>query len=55
MLLPVLLEDASGMDRADLGLLIDAAEMLEEDSWITSIEDKVGEIQDPRLLDLLQS
>ena len=55
MLLPVLLEDASGMDRADLGLLIDAAEMLEEDGWITSIEDKIGEIQDPRLLDLLQS
>ena len=55
MLLPVLLEDVSGMDRADLGLLIDAAEMLEEEGWITSIEDKVGEIQDPRLLELLQS
>ena len=55
ILLPVLLEDVSGIDRADLGLVIDAAEMLEEEGWITSLENKIGEIQDPRLLELLQS
>ena len=55
MLLPVLLADVSGSDRADLGLVIDAAEMLDEDGWITSLEEKITEIQDPRLLELLQS
>lgn len=55
MLLPILIADVSGTDRADLGLVIDAAEMLEEVGWITSIEEKIGDIQDPRLLELLQS
>ena len=55
MLLPVLLADVSGTDRADLGLVIDAAEMLDEVGWIASLEEKIGDIQDPRLLDLLQS
>ncbi len=55
MLLPVLLVDVSGPDRADLGLVIDAAEMLEEEGWITSLEEKIADIQDPRLLELLQS
>ena len=55
MLLPVLLADVSGIDRADLGLVIDASEMLEEEGWFASIEEKIGDIQDPRLLELLQS
>ena len=55
ILLPVLLADVSGTDRADLGLVIDAAEMLEEEGWFARIEEKIGEIQDPRLLELLQS
>lgn len=55
VLLPVLLADVSGTDRSDLGLVIDAAEMLEEEGWIASLEEKVGDIQDPRLLELLQS
>ena len=55
MLLPVLLADVSGTDRADLGLVIDASEMLEEEGWFASIEEKIGDIQDPRLLELLQS
>ena len=55
MLLPVLLADVSGTDRADLGLVIDASEMLEEEGWFASIEGKIGDIQDPRLLELLQS
>ena len=54
-LLPVLLADVSGIDRSDLGLVIDAAEMLEEEGWIASLEEKVADIQDPRLLELLQS
>ncbi len=55
MLLPVLLADVSGTDRADLGLVLDAAEMLEEEGWIASLVEKAEDIQDPRLLELLQS
>ena len=55
MLLPVLLADVSGTDRADLGLVIDAAEMLNEEGWIVSLEERIEDIQDPRLLELLQS
>ena len=45
----------SGIDRSDLGLIIDAAEMLDEEEWIDRLTDKVADIQDPRLLELLQS
>ena len=55
ILLPTLLADVSGIDRSDLGLIIDAAEMLEEEEWIDRLTDKVADIQDPRLLELLQS
>ena len=55
MLLPVLLADVSGADRADLGLVIDAAEMLDEEGWIVRLEERIEDIQDPRLLELLQS
>lgn len=55
MLLPVLLADVSGADRADLGLVIDAAEMLDEGGWIVRLEERIEDIQDPRLLELLQS
>ena len=55
MLLPVLLADVSGTDRGDLGLVIDAAEMLDEEGWIDMLVEKVADIQDPRLLELLQS
>ena len=54
-LLPVLLADVSGADRADLGLVIDAAEMLDEEGWIVRLEERIEDIQDPRLLELLQS
>ena len=55
MLLPVLLADVSGTDRGDLGLVIDAAEMLDEEGWIDMLVEKVADIQDPRLLEVLQS
>ena len=55
ILLPTLLADVSGIDRSDLGLIIDAAEMLDEEEWIDRLTDKVADIQDPRLLELLQS
>ena len=47
--------DVSGTDRGDLGLVIDAAEMLDEEGWIDMLVEKVADIQDPRLLELLQS
>ncbi len=49
------LKDVSGMNRDDLGLVLDASETLEETQWREAIEERQSEIQDPRLIDVLQS
>ena len=49
------LKDVSGTKRDDLGLVLDASETLEETQWREAIEERRSEIQDPRLIDVLQS
>ena len=49
------LKDVSGVQRDDLGLVLDASETLEETQWREAIEERRSEIQDPRLIDVLQS
>ena len=54
-LIPLLLEDVSGKDRRDIGLILDAAEALGEESWLQKISEKVSEIQDLSVVAALQS
>ena len=54
-LIPVLLDDVSGDERRDIGLILDAAEVLREDSWLQLISEKITEIQDPSVIEALQS
>jgi len=54
-LIPVLLDDVSGDERRDIGLILDAAEVLREDSWLQLISERITEIQDPRVIEALQS
>lgn len=54
-LMPVLLADVSGEERRDIGLLLDASEALGEEAWSNEISRLSEEIQDPRVLDALQS
>ena len=54
-LIPVLLDDVSGDERRDIGLILDAAEFLGEDSWLQLISERVSEIQDPSVVEALQS
>ena len=54
-LIPVLLDDVSGDERRDIGLILDAAEVLREDSWLQLITERITEIQDPSVIEALQS
>ena len=54
-LMPVLLVDVSGDERKDIGLILDAAELLAEDSWLEIISERVSEIQDSSVVAALQS
>ena len=54
-LIPVLLDDVSGDERRDIGLILDAAEVLREDSWLQLISERITEIQDPSVVEALQS
>ena len=54
-LLPVLLDDVSGDERRDIGLILDAAEVLRDDSWLQLITERITEIQDPSVIEALQS
>ena len=53
--LPILLSDVGGEERNDLGLILDASQMLEKETWRDALVEKSSSIQDERLLDLLQS
>ncbi len=54
-LFPVLTKDLSGDKRNDIGLMIDSSNILGHDIWKNSLVERIGEIQDPRVLDALQS
>ncbi len=54
-LIPVLLDDVSGDERRDIGLILDAAEVLRDDSWLQLITERITEIQDPSVIEALQS
>ena len=54
-ILPHLSKDVSGSFRTDLGLIFDASEILSKPEWIEVLAEKSSEIQDDRILDLLQS
>ena len=54
-LMSVLLVDVSGDERKDIGLILDAAEMLGEDSWLEIISERISEIQDSSVVAALQS
>ena len=49
------LKDLSGEKRDDLGLVLDASETLEEKQWRDVIVERQSELQDPRLIEALQS
>ena len=55
LILSVALIDVSGTQRDDLGLVLDASEAILEPKWKTEIEKRSHEIQDSRLLEVLQS
>ena len=55
MILANALMDVSGQKRDDLGLVLDASGTMEEPKWRESIEKRRSEIQDPRLIEVLQS
>ena len=52
---PTITKNLSGEERDDLGLIIDATELLNEEKWISALKNRRLEIQDPRILDALQS
>ena len=54
-LMPLLLVDVSGKDRRDIGLILDAAEAIGEESWLQKISERVSEIQDLSVVAALQS
>ena len=54
-LIPVLLDDVSGDERRDIGLILDAAEALKEDSWMQLISERITDIQDHSVIEALQS
>ena len=54
-LIPILLDDVSGRDRIDIGLILDASAALGENSWHRLVSERISEIQDSSLLEALQS
>ena len=54
-ILPVVLKDLSGEKRDDLGLILDASDLIGEPAWRSILESRKAEIQDNRLIEVLQS
>ena len=54
-LLPILTRDLSGIQRNDIGLIIDSSNILGYDDWKNILLERIEEIQDPKVLDALQS
>ena len=55
IIIPGVFNDLSGEFRTDLGLIIDAGEIIGESSWKEVLASRIEEIQDPRVIDVLQS
>jgi hypothetical protein len=55
IILPVVLKDLSGETRDDLGLVLDAGDLIGEPAWSSMLESRKAEIQDNRLIEALQS
>ena len=49
------MHDLSGPIRDDLGLVLDASEIIGENSWREALASRLEEIQDTRLIEVLQS
>ena len=54
-LLPILTVDLSGSSRADLGLIVDASEVMGKSEWTNVMKSRISEIQDERVTEVLQS
>lgn len=54
-LIPIIFQDLSGKSRTDLGIIIDASNILEVKIWKEILLKRINEIQDPRVLEVLQS
>ena len=54
-LIQILFQDLSGSERNDIGLIVDASEILEIKEWRDILIDRLSEIQDRKLLAALQS
>ena len=54
-LLPVLTRNLSGSERNDIGLIIDSSNILGFNNWKDILLERIDEIQDPKVLDVLQS
>ena len=54
-LLPTLMRDLSGEERNDLGLILDAGIAIGESSWGNTMNSRITEIQDLRVVEALQS
>ncbi len=54
-LIPIIFQDLSGRNRIDLGIIIDASDILEVKIWKEILINRINEIQDPRVLEALQS
>tara|TARA_B110000263_G_scaffold55639_1_gene47096 strand:- start:321 stop:1166 length:846 start_codon:yes stop_codon:yes gene_type:complete len=54
-LAPVLMSDLSGDQRNDLGLILDAGVALKTTHWAEIMRSRLSEVQDSRLIDVLQS
>jgi len=49
------LADVSGNERSDIGLILDASDVLGEASWHQLVSERISEIQDPKVCEALQS
>ncbi|HJM13414.1 MAG TPA: hypothetical protein QF641_02860 [Candidatus Thalassarchaeaceae archaeon] len=54
-IIPHIFLDLSGDPRDDLGLVIDAGNIIGESTWLEEMLERSGEIQDSRLIEALQS
>ena len=54
-LIPIIFQDLSGNNRTDLGIIIDASDILDVKIWKEILLKRISEIHDPRVLEVLQS
>jgi hypothetical protein len=54
-LIPIIFQDLSGKNRTDLGIIIDASDIVEVKIWKEILLNRINEIHDPRVLEVLQS